>query len=242
MGLFDFEDQESKPVVIDAAHTSSEKTKNKLLSRLFVFVLALLGAAVLWFLSALNHNYTSYINYPIRIVYDASKYVPLSKLPTNVSINATGYGWDFLRKTISVKKKPILLKPTNLPSQKYFTDDKLLNAFSHQLTTIKVNFFETDTMFFDFDLVVNKQLYIVIDTAQCKLTDSTIPFSFKVTPSLINVSGAKTILSNLPDTIRVLLFKKELEVGFSEVFEIPELRNAAFKTDANEVEIVIEKK
>ena len=242
MPLFGFEENKPKPVMIGTATKDTEPPKNQLFRKLFVFFLALMGAGILWFLSALNHNYTSYIKYPIRIVYDGNKYIPLAKLPSYVSVTATGYGWDFLRKTISVKQDPVLLKPSNLPSQKHFTSDELHHAFSRQLQTIKVNFFDTDTLFFNFDLVASKKVYVTVDTSKCTLENSTVPFTFKLTPSEINLKGSKTLLSEISDTVRIKITERELELGFKEVFEIPASNHPFYKSDATEVEVTIEKK
>ncbi|TAH26048.1 MAG: hypothetical protein EAZ07_04995 [Cytophagales bacterium] len=243
MGIFDFEQQKSKSV-IDNTQDSDPDLQNKRMwvRKIFVLGLSFLGAAVLWFLSALNHNYTSYIKYPIKIVYDANQYVPLRKLPTYVSLNATGYGWDFLRKTLSVKKKPVLLKPNNLPRRKFYTDSELLIAFSHQLSTIKVNFFETDTVFFEFDVLTSKKVFIQIDTSQCTFINKQQDLYFKTIPEYINVSGAKSILDKTSDSIKIALNHKELELGFSEVVEVGSMINSSLKSDAAEIEIVIEQK
>lgn len=242
MALFGFEEDMPKSVMINSASPIPAIPKNQFLRKVFVFSLALLGAGILWFLSALNRNYTSYIKYPIKIVYDGNKYIPLVKLPVYVSVNATGYGWDFLRKTISVKQDPVLLKPANLPSQKHLTSDELHHAFSRQLKTIKVNFFDTDTLSFNFDVVVNKKIFIKVDSSQCILVNPSIPFTFKVVPAEINLKGSRNVLSQVPDTIHIKLAQKELELGYSEVFEIPGLNHPFYKSDATEVELTLEKK
>ncbi len=243
MAFFNSNLEKSKPVVIDANSPLISEQKPKFFKQILAFCLSLVGAAVLWFLSALNHNYTSDIRYPIRIVYDASKYIPLAKLPTSVVINATGYGWAFLRKTMSIKNKPILLKPNTLPFKKYYTDDELMVPFAHQLTTVKVNFFETDTIFFKFDRVASKRINLVVDTSECIVNFKEMPYlNFKTSPEVITVTGPQSMLGQLPDSIHVKLFQKELMVGYSELFELKDLDNPLFKRDASEVEVSVEKK
>ena len=242
MAFFNSNTENSKPIVIDANTKIASEQKPKFFKQILAFCLSLVGAAVLWFLSALNHNYTSDIRYPIRIVYDASKYIPISKLPTSVVINATGYGWAFLRKTMSIKNKPILLKPTTLPYKRYYIDDELVVPFAHQLTSIKVNFFDSDTIFFQFDRVATKQICLVVDTSECIVNYNDAPYlKFKTSPQAINVTGPQSMIGQLPDSMHVKLFQKELVVGYSELFELKDLENPLFKTDASEVEVSVEK-
>jgi len=243
MAFFQSNIEQPKPIVINPNAPLAKEHKTSIIKKILALGLSFLGAAILWFLSALNHNYTSYIKYPIKIVYDAEEYIPLAKLPTSVTINATGYGWDFLRKTISIKNKPILLKPTTLPNKRFYTDDELLVAFAHQLNTIKVNFFESDTLFFKFDRVASKRICLVVDTAECIVSFKDSAYmKFKTSPESISISGPNSMLGTLPDSIHVKLFQKELEIGYSELFEIENISNPLFKSDATEVEVSVEKK
>jgi hypothetical protein len=243
MSVSELQENQSKLSKVSEEATIIRFFSKPTFKKMLVFSFSIFGAGILWFLSALNHNYTSYIKYPIKFVYDPNRYIPTQKLPTYISLNATGYGWDFLQKSLSIKRKPVLLKPTDLENKKFYTQTELLNAFSHQLPKIKVNFFETDTLFIGFDLLQFKKVHLVADTIACNMSffpkDKNLHFILQ--PSFIQVSGSRSEILELPDTLTIKLINKDLGIGYNETFDIklPSNRNT-LKTETTEVEIKLE--
>lgn len=229
------QDHEKTKVVIDS---SKDKDSNTITKKILVFASCFAGAVLLWFLSALNHNYTSYIKYPIKIVYDEKLYIPTQPLPTSLKINATGYGWDFLSKRLSVKKKPLLLKPTNLPQKKFYSSNELLFAFRNQVQNININFIVSDTLPISFDWLVTKTVVVKIDTSECEITKQLkLTTHLDAYPKTIVLTGPKSVLAQTRDTLNINLSKKTLEEGYSEKIEIKEFEGKNISTDIDKIEV-----
>lgn len=82
-----------------------------------VILLCLLAGTTFWLLNALNKNYNTKINYPIRFLLDnADSVVIVKELPEKVEIDVSGGGWNLLRKTYWFNINPITI-PLNNPTQ-----------------------------------------------------------------------------------------------------------------------------
>lgn len=150
----------------------------------------------------MNNDYTANISYPIEILYDADKLVPLAPLPTQIKFNATGYGWNFLRKTINFNERPIFMRPTDLPEKEFLTADEILPLISHQLTDIKINYVLVDTLFLNFDHRLEKKAYVKVDKKNISLAPGyRIVSPIEINPSEITLAGPEKLISEYPDTI-----------------------------------------
>jgi hypothetical protein len=189
--------------------------------------LCVLAACVFWFLNAMNrHKYTDDIWYPIEISYDASKVVPVSKLPHRIKVNATGEGWNFFRKAIRFNIVPITYAPHDLPRKKYIAARELLPVAEEQIEGIHINYIMEDTIRIDFDYLEKKEVYLKLDYKSLSLAPNynlAGPATFK--PAFIKFSGPRKLVRKLPDSILVNLPYKNIKGKFQENIRID------YKTD-----------
>jgi hypothetical protein len=186
-----------------------------------------LAACVFWFLNAMNrHKYTDDIWYPIEISYDASKVVPVSKLPDLIKVNATGEGWNFLRKAIRFNVVPVTYVPKDLPRKKFITSGELLPVAEEQVEGIHINYIIEDSLKINFDVLETKKVFLKLNYETLSLAanyNMTGPVSFK--PAFITFSGPGKLVRKLPDSIQINLPYKNIKGKFEENIRID------YKTD-----------
>ncbi|MCP3660143.1 MAG: hypothetical protein GY830_07495 [Bacteroidetes bacterium] len=104
-------------------------------------LLSCMGIAILfWLLNALGHDYTSQLDYPIKIIYKlpAKKRKRINKTPNKVKIEVNGKGWDLLK--FKFKKPPsIKIVVGRYRSRSYFTNYELRKAFKKKIDNFTVN-------------------------------------------------------------------------------------------------------
>jgi hypothetical protein len=199
--------------------------------------LCVLAACVFWFLNAMNrHKYTDDIWYPIEISYDASKFVPVSKLPHRIKVNATGEGWNFLRKAIRFNVIPVTYAPHDLPGKKYISAKELLPVAEEQIEGIHINYIMDDSIKIDFDYLETKQVYLKLNYKSLSLASNyylTGPVNFK--PPFIKFSGPGKLVRKLPDSIEVSLPYKNIKGKFEEKIRVDFKTDPAITKDFNDV-------
>lgn len=163
-------------------------------------MLCFVAASTFWLLNALNKSYSTQTSYPIRFVYDESELVPINPLPEEVSINVTGKGWKLLRKSLRLEVQPAEIYIRDLPRNNYLLGSALRPALVNALDGLQLNFVVTDTIYFNFDPVVQKQIALRVDPAQ-KLTDNqhTVMGPLRVVPDSITFTGPSSLIDSLPD-------------------------------------------
>jgi hypothetical protein len=182
-----------------------------------VVLLCFTTAATFWFFNALNKEYTTRINYPVKLVFDRDSLVALKDAPEEVPINVTGGGWQLLKRTISVNVQPVLLKPVNPVYTQYFTANNLLPIFSSQLTDLNINYIAIDTIEFKIDPYVDRRLCIKLDSSSIHLKDEFyITSELLVEPDSVNFHGPKSLVNQLPEVFLVSLSDKNINRRYDE--------------------------
>jgi hypothetical protein len=200
-------------------------------------------AGIFWFFNALNHDYTADLKYPISIVYDKDKLIPVSRLPSSVEFNASGYGWNFLRKSLLINQKPVFIKPLELPRKNYITSGDIFQLFSEQLSDIKINYFLQDTLFFEFDYVSRRNIFLKPDTHNLHLAaDYRIIGKIEIKPDSIYCTGPAGYIKSLPDTMLLHLPFDNVAGSFEETVPVDGFLNASAKLNHPEVLIKFETK
>jgi hypothetical protein len=200
--------------------------------------LCLLVAATFWFLNALNRDYSTRISYPIRFNYDDSNYIATKPLPTKVRLSVTGYGWNLLKKALSIDVEPIEYTIGKPLLTKYVTAPFLLSAVSEQMQGIRINYVVEDTLHLSFDRRVRKTIPIKVDSAKIDLNKNyLISGPISVTPSHVIYEGPSAMLSELSNPIRLSIATTDIDEDYNEQVEIANPDNTLIKTNVPKVEV-----
>lgn len=93
--------------------------KPKISKNVMIFSVFLLLSIIFWFLNALEKEYTSEINFPIKFINFPSNKISVGKIPRQITIKLNGHGYDFignirdLNNTININVKKLAIKKNN---------------------------------------------------------------------------------------------------------------------------------
>lgn len=204
-------------------------------------VLCFIAASTFWFLNAMNEDYTSNISYPVRFYFQKDKFVPVNDLPKTIRFNATGYGWDFLRRSLWLNIKPVELALNNPPEKGYLTASELLPILSRQIHDLRVNYLIKDTLYFSFEKLVTKKVVLVADTTKV-IPEK--PYRFKgpiiFDPDTVQIAGPHTTIETFPDTVRIALPFKNLRSDVNEVINIEKSFPAPLQVNHKKIKVKAE--
>ena len=176
-----------------------------------VIVLCFSTAATFWFFNALNKTYTTRINYPVQLIYERDSLIAVKDPPDEIPINVTGGGWQLLKRTISVNKEPVKIKPENPSQTQFFTAANLLPFFSDQLSDLNINYISSDTIFFKIEPYAERSLAIKLDSASIQLRENFhITSSISIDPDTVIFKGPVSLIRQLPDVFMVSLSDKSI--------------------------------
>lgn len=182
-----------------------------------------LAASIFWFLSAMNHDFTVDIYYPLQIKYNDSSLVPVSPLPQKIKLNVKGYGWNLLRKYIGVQTEPIVYIPDDLPDRKYVSAFELSSVVTQQLDDVEFNYIVRDTLFFEFDYLTEKKVKVSLDSSSIALSPSyKIISPIILNPDSIIYKGPASFLSQIPDSVNLQVGLMDIKENVEEQIKVPE--------------------
>ncbi|MFN6946767.1 MAG: hypothetical protein ACK4ND_17600 [Cytophagaceae bacterium] len=189
----------------------------------------------------MNKDITDNITYPIVIQYDSDKVVPLEKLPDRIKVNATGYGWKLLRKSLIFHNGPLVIRPENLPDKNYLTASQMLPAVKQELSDVRVNYIVSDTLHFNFDRKVTKTIQLKVDSGVLNLAQGyRLVSSIMIQPDTVVFSGPKSIVSKLPDTLQLNVPGKNIKESYAENIKIEHVFNSLIKYEPKEARVSFE--
>jgi hypothetical protein len=186
-----------------------------------------------------KHKYTDDISYPIEISYDGEMVVPVSRIPSKIRLNATGEGWNFLRKAVGFNVTPITYGPQGLPKRKFITGEELLAVAKEQIDGININYLLEDTIFLNFDYLAHKKVPLKLDMEKLSLAPNhKITGEIIIKPDSVLFTGPLKKTKNLPDSFMLSLPYKNIKDGeFSDEVKIDFKPDPSLKMNVNNVHV-----
>ncbi len=189
-----------------SSHLKFNKLKNN--KQVVIYLVCLLIATVLWFLNALEKDYSTSIWYPVRYIDPPNQQFLSNEPPSKLELKVDAHGFTLLRYKMSLTFSPILLNlssitkdtPSNNGSYSIPTQSLLRiirSQVSNEITVREVN---PEILLIDLDSLKSKVITV----------KAAVDFSFKpqfnlktpvsLSPAEVNITGpAHTI-----DTLRFL--------------------------------------
>jgi hypothetical protein len=184
-------------------------------------VLCVFAATIFWFFNALNKNYTTNINFPLRFDYDQENFIPVKNLPEFVRINVTGNGWDLFKRSTGVKLVAVEI-PLERPAEtKKIVGSTLPVYFSTQVDGLEVNFVLTDTLYLDLEPRRGRWIKLSLDSIDANIKSGFgLASPIAVLPDSIFIEGPGRIISKLKNPFPLHLRKRNIDEDFMEDVEI----------------------
>jgi len=180
------------------------------------FIWSLFISTILWFFVALNKEYTTEIKYPIRFTFEQTNVVALEPPPPFIEMKVTGHGAILLRKSLGLDVEPLVMKIKNPTRIKYMTAKTLLPSLSANLRDLKINYIAQDTIFFNYNRITMKDVYIRTDSTKIRLRKNCrITSSIQVVPNSVTFKGASELVEKAPDTLDLVYPSYEIGHPFS---------------------------
>lgn len=180
--------------------------KSRRRRQLTILIACVLIAIALWFLRALENEYTTRVDHPVQYINLPDKMITINPLPQKISLEVKGLGFSVLRHNWNFSKTPLTIdfKKLNsvpakrkkgfveyLPMNQYFID------FSSQLKDLKVLAIIPDTLIFRFAFRKTREIRVIpaliYESGSSLIPDSLI----RVNPESIEVEGPDLILDTL---------------------------------------------
>jgi YbbR domain-containing protein len=190
-------------------------------------ILCLIAASTFWFFNSMNGDHTADVSYPVEFIYNDEEIMPVKPLPEKIQFNASGFGWNLLRKTLKVNRTPVVIRLDNFPATNFIAASELLPIVKSQLDDIKVNYLLYDTVPIQFERVIIKPFKLRIDSSSISLVPgSRIVSKMKIEPRLIHISGPVSLVKSLKDSFYIQIPERSIESNYAERinldFELPE--------------------
>jgi hypothetical protein len=206
-----------------------------------IVVLCIIGATIIWFLSALNKNYTTVIRCPIALDYETDGTIEVISPPKNVQVNVSGVGWDLLKQTLSFRRDPLFIPVENPIETKRIAGYTIQSDISEHLSALNLNFVVTDTIYFDIQRLQTKKLLVYVDSSMVSLKRFyQIISPLAVSPDSVTIKGHESLISKLSDTLSISIPQEEIDNNYSEKIYIDNFDLSLVSFSPSEIDISFE--
>ncbi len=217
----------------------------------FIFSFFLIVAVIIWFLKALEKNYTTQIDYPVRYRNFPNDKTLVGELPDHLKLNVYAHGYVLLQHKISSRYIPLVISVNSFSLKQlrgqdsgfYFLETRFLKDYvSKQLSSeFEILEISPDSLFFPFAEVIEKKLPVraAFDFQPDK--QMIIRFGPVIIPDSVFVTGPDYILDTLKyvntreKDFGVLSGDRKLDV------QLKPIRHSTLKPQKVEVKIEMEK-
>lgn len=163
------------------------------------------AASTFWLLNALNKTYSTRITYPLTWRYDATRFIPVQPLPSEVAVNVTGRGWKLLRKSLMLDVKPAEVPVSRVPTAtRFVTGRSLRPALQAAMEGMQFNYILTDTLWVEFDQLITRRLPLTLSP---DVDGSALPYAARFVPESIAFRGPARTVNRLASPYPVHLPK-----------------------------------
>jgi YbbR domain-containing protein len=203
-----------------------------------IVILCIIGATIIWLLSALNKNYTTVIKCPIELSYASDSTIEVINPPRNVQVNVSGVGWDLLKQSLTFRQDPLLISVENPIETKRIAGYTIQPLISQHLSSLNLNFVVTDTIYFDIQRLRKKKLFVYVDSSKISLQRlHQIVSPLNVSPDSVTITGHESLISTLSDTLSVRLPQDEIDNNYSEKIYIDNFDLSLVSFSPSEIDI-----
>ncbi|MFA5816366.1 MAG: hypothetical protein WC865_12170 [Bacteroidales bacterium] len=208
--------------------------KSRRRQQLTILIACVLIATVLWFLRALENEYTTRVDHPVRYINLPDKMIILNPLPQRISLEVKGLGFSVLRHNWNFSKTPLTIdikKLKSVPAKRkkgfveYMPMNQYFNDFPTQLKDLKVLAIIPDTLMFRFAFKKTRNIKVipafVYESGSSHIPDSLV----RINPDSIEVEGPDLILDTLRSIRTLPIRLNRPSASFSRSLGLEEIHN-----------------
>ncbi|MFT4834010.1 MAG: hypothetical protein ACI83W_002120 [Marinoscillum sp.] len=203
-----------------------------------VVLLSIIGATTFWFFNALNKDYDARTSYPIDFQFESDSVVVMVPLPTSLSIDVSGGGWNLLRRTFWLTVSPIQIVLENPTEIGFYTRNSLLPLVTSQLSELKINALLTDTLYINIERKRSKKVAVRVDSTAIDLAENhRITSAILAYPDSITLIGPQSFYDTLSNFATVNIPVKGISSDFDRDMGVLVTKDPRVSSNPNNVRV-----
>jgi hypothetical protein len=224
-----------------------ERDKVAFYKKLLVFLFFVIVATIFWFLSALNRDYTTDIQYPVRYTNLPAGKVLVNELPSGLNLIVTGHGYTLLKHRLSRRLSPLIFDVNSFAlssledsiNQRFYVLSRVANSkISSQLSSsIEILEILPDSIIFVFSEVTEKKLAVKPVLKLEFEKQFMVKGNINSEPDSVLVRGPSSILDTLQYAYTREIEHQKVKDGLNETVSFRELSQVRYS--AKEVNVTI---
>ncbi|NQY67983.1 MAG: hypothetical protein HRT72_09720 [Flavobacteriales bacterium] len=196
----------------------------KINSRIWTFMLCLGISSFFWYLMALSETYTASVSFPVEYQNEEKGLVLMNDLPDELVLHVRSRGFNLMSYKYFSDHEPIVVKIEDLKerrisqySHRFLLTDDIRSDLEEQIKgKVEVIDINPDTLHFDFDRKRKKMVKVKLMKDFNFLTQYQVYGDIALEPSMVEITGAKSMLDTITEVQTELLSKIDLKEGFSQ--------------------------
>jgi len=207
-----------------------------------VFSLCLVIATSVWTLNQLNRtDYTTLIEYPINLHETEKNVIAYQAPPKYITVSVSGTGWDLLKLSFGIELEPLGVWVDSPLDITFFPTNSFATGLKERLAYVKINHIVEDTLFFDYDKIVEKQVFLYLNDDRIDFEENYRRVSFfTLIPALVTFRGPTSLINQLADSLLVVIPENGIDDDFSETIELEYLRDPLLRVSPEKVKVAFE--
>ena len=181
-----------------------------------VFLIILVFSAMAWFINNLSFSYNSTTYFELDYVNTPKELLLASQPKSTIELKLQALGFQFLGFELRKKKVAIdMSKMKRKDSVYYISPDiyrkQIEGQLPNSMTLLEI---EDDTLFFNFTTLVTKQVPVIPRVNFSLATNFMLEDSIRVSPSKIEITGAKNEIDTITGIRTAYLDLKDVDKDF----------------------------
>ncbi len=227
-----------------------DNKKNKVAKRWQIFSVFVFFSTILWFLNALNQEYTTKISIPVRFYNFPENKANISDLPKNFTATVKSYGYNIFKYQLRKNFTPVKIDLSDAKFNKLNTQDTnnffLLskkyndNIEEQLLSDINIQILKPDTLFFYFTENKKKKVPVVVDAQINPLKQHFQKKGFKITPDSVTIKGPAIVIDTIEKVKTVFFVLDQIKATSDYIAQIEKIENITINPDKVTVTTFIE--
>lgn len=217
---------------------------------IITYIICVIIATILWFLNALNKDYTAEISYPVKYTnFPKGKHL-VTELPKEIILEVNAKGFALLGYRVSTSFLPITFNVNTYCNHLLEKNDvfaytlqttEIKDKISNQLNAdIKLLNIMPETIDFRFAHSVSKKIAILPQVNYTLKRQYILKNDITAIPDSIWVTGPSTIMDTLKQILTEQVNLKEIGKNTSKKIQLPEMPEISFEDTPVQIDIHVE--
>ena len=188
----------------------------------------------------MGSEYASDIRYPVHFVPDSTSTAIDKGTKTSVSFNASGTGWELLKRSLFFKFSPAEIPLSAVEGMHVVPTTRVLAYLVPHLGKLKINHLITDSLEVETKVLLQKKVFLSLNTEKLKLQPPfRISSKIYLEPEYITLDGPSAEILAMPDTLE-LTIKNKIVKGVDTLLDLKSVISRKLSVDYHEAHLLFD--